>query len=309
MQSTQNNNLKMSIPKYLHKGDKVAVLCPASYINQDLSTAYDVLKDWGLQPIIFQSVTTQVNQFAGDDELRTKDLQQALDDPEIKAIIAGRGGYGCVRIIDNLNFDLFKKYPKWIVGFSDITVLHSHILQTLNIATIHGQMIKSFLDATPKSLETLHDALFGKNINIEYTYSEYPNREGKAQGVLTGGNLAILQSIIGSITDVDYTDKILFIEDVGESFYNIDRLLWTLKRANKLAKLKGLIVGGFTELKDSDPSFGYRYEEIIMDRVSDYSFPVAFGFPAGHIQNNLALVFGANVELKIQGDYIQLKYI
>jgi len=299
----------MILPKHLKKGDKIAILCPASYINQDLSPAYEILTNWGLEPVIYPSVTAQYNQFAGSDELRAADLQKALDDPEIKAIIAGRGGYGCVRIIDLLNFENFNKNPKWLIGFSDITVLHSHILARLDIATIHGQMVKSFLDATPKSLETLHNALFGKNVDITYTCQTFTSREGQAQGILTGGNLAILHSVLGSVSDVDFTDKILFIEDVGESFYNIDRILWTLKRANKLSKLKGLIVGGFTELKDSDPSFGQCFEEIIMDKVREYSYPVAFNFPAGHIEDNQALIFGTNVELRVNGQQVDLRYL
>lgn len=298
----------MSTPRYLKKGDKIAVLCPASYISVDLTSAYAVLESWGLEVVIYDSVAAQENQFAGNDTLRAQDLQKALDDPQIKAIIAGRGGYGCVRIIDRINFEEFIKNPKWIVGFSDLTVLHSHIQNQFQIPTIHGQMVKSFLDGTTDSLETLRKALFGENNDLNYTSNDFPNRDGQATGILTGGNLAILQSILSSESDVDYSNKILFIEDVGESHYNIDRMLWTLKRANKLSQLRGLIVGGFTDLKDSDPAFGQRFEEIIMDKVIEYNYPVAYGFPSGHIDNNLALVLGKEVTLKVKGPKIDLQY-
>lgn len=299
----------MSTPTYLKKGDKVAIICPASFINIDLTKAYKILINWGLEPVVYQSVSAQENQFAGNDELRAKDLQDALDNPEIKAIIAGRGGYGCVRIIDQINFTKFTKNPKWIVGFSDLTVLHSHIQNKFQIATIHGQMVKSFLEATPESIETLKKALFGENIDIFYTSTSSLNRNGNGSGVLTGGNLAILQSIIASSSDVDYDHKILFIEDVGESLYNIDRMLWTLKRAKKLDRLHGLIIGGFTELKDADPGFGQSVEEIIMDKVRGSKYPVAFGFPAGHIVDNRALAFGKKINLIVNDHNINIHYV
>jgi len=299
----------MNTPSFLKKGDKIAVICPASYISADLTEAYAVLKNWGLEPIIYPSVTAQYNQFAGRDELRAQDFQEALDNPEIKAIIAGRGGYGCVRIIDKIDFTSFQNNPKWIIGFSDVTAIHSHIQNQFQIPTIHGQMVKSFLDASKESMETLYNALFGENIDISYTYTEYPNRSGTAQGIFTGGNLALLHSVLASNSDVNYDGKILFIEDVGESHYNIDRMLWTLKRAGKLDKLQALIVGGFTDLKDSEPSFGQRYEDIIMDKVQDFDYPIAFGFPAGHIEDNRALLLGKVVVLTINENHINLTYI
>lgn len=299
----------MNTPQPLKKGDKIAVICPASYISVDLTEAYEVLKNWGLEPIIYSSVTAQYHQFAGDDSLRAKDFQEALDNPEIKAIIAGRGGYGCVRIIDQIDFSSFEKNPKWIVGFSDITAIHSHIQRNFQIPTIHGQMVKSFLDASEESLITLQNALFGENVDISYSNSTYPNRNGIAKGILTGGNLALLQSVLASPSDVDYEGKILFIEDVGESHYNIDRMLWTLKRAGKLDKLAGLIVGGFTDLKDSDAAFGQRFEDIIMDKVREFDYPIAFGFPAGHMEDNRALIFGKEVQLTVEEENIKLTYL
>lgn len=299
----------MKIPAYLKRGDKVAIVCPASYIKEDLAPAFRVLSDWGLELDISPSTHARYHQFAGDDQMRADDLQRALDDPQIKAIITGRGGYGSVRLIDRLDFSKFKKKPKWIVGFSDITVIHSHIQRQLQIPTIHGQMVKSFLDASPTSLSTLKNALFGENKDLSYCFPSPAHRMGRAQGILTGGNLAILHSVLGSASDVDYDDKILFLEDVGESYYNIDRMMWTLKRANKLNKLKGLVVGGFTSLRDSDPSFGQTVEEIIMDKVGEFAYPVAFGCPAGHIDDNRALVFGENVKLEVTEEKISITYI
>lgn len=298
----------MSIPSYLKKGDKVAIICPAGFIKADLTPAYHILKSWGLEPIVYPSVTAQNNYFAGSDTLRAKDFQHALDDPNIKAIIAGRGGYGCVRIIDQINFDTFVKKPKWIVGFSDLTVILNHIQHNFNIPTIHGQMVKSFLSATPASLQSLHDILFGLESSIHYTSTHSLNREGHAKGILIGGNLAILQSILASPSDPQYDNKILFIEDVGESYYNIDRMLWTLKRANKLSNLKGLIVGSFTELKDSIPSYGHTVEEIIYEKVKELDFPIAFECPAGHIENNHALIIGHEMELTVQQTQIKINF-
>lgn len=300
---------QMKTPPYLKKGDKVAIVCPAGYIKPNISQAYAILESWGLEVVVAPSVTAQKNQFAGDDELRAVDLQQALDDKEIKAIIAGRGGYGTVRIIDQLNFTKFKKNPKWLVGFSDITVLHSHIQRQFGIPTIHGQMAKSFLDASPESLLSLKKALFGKKSDLKYRFSDFPNRSGEAEAILVGGNLAILHSTIGSPSDIKYDNKILFIEDVGEAHYNIDRMLWTLKRAKKLDKLKGLIVGGFTDMRDSSASFGQSIEEIILDKVQEYDFPIAFGCPVGHIADNRALILGQQIKLSVQKTKISIHYI
>lgn len=296
------------MPPFLEPGDKVAVVCPASLVPVDISAAYAILRDWGLEPVVAPSVTARYHNFAGDDTLRTDDLQEALDNPNIKAVIFGRGGYGTVRIIDRLDFRKFRKAPKWLVGFSDVTVLHSHIQRKYGIATIHGQMVKSFLDASPESLQTLRDALFGTTEPLKYDYADFPHREGETEGILVGGNLAILQSIIGSPSDVKYDNKILFIEDIGEAHYNIDRMLWTLKRAKKLDKLQGLIVGSFTDLRDNATNFGQSVQEIIMDKVSEYGYPVAFGCPAGHISDNRALIFGRKVTLQVRGNKVEIRY-
>ena len=299
----------MKIPEFLKPGDKVAIVCPASYIKGSIDVAVKALQDWGLQVDIGETVTAQYNQFAGTDELRASDLQRALDDNDVKAIFAARGGYGTVRIIDRLDFSRFEKQPKWIIGFSDITVLHSHLQQRLDIASIHGQMPKSFDESTAEALESLKKAIFGERIDFHYRQSLFPNRSGVGTGQLIGGNLAILHSILASPSDGTYDDKILFIEDVGESYYNIDRMLWTLKRAGKFTNLKGLIVGGFSALKDSDPPFGQRFEEIILDKVLEYDFPVCFGYPAGHIENNHSLILGKTIYLRIENEETSIKYL
>lgn len=298
----------MKTPEFLKKGDKVAIVCPASYIKGDIADAIKVLNSWGLDVEIGKSVTSQFHQFAGTDEVRRQDLQAALDNPEIKAVFAARGGYGTVRIIDQLDFRTFKKYPKWLIGFSDITVLHNHLHHQVGVCSIHGQMPKSFDNSTKEALASLKGALFGAVKDFHYTQHTFPNRPGEGCGQLIGGNLAILHSMLASPSDGPYDNKILFIEDVGEQHYNIDRMLWTLKRANKLTKLKGLIVGSFTSLKDSDPPFGQRFEEMIMDKVAEYDFPVCFDFPAGHIDNNCSLIMGKEITLKINQERTWLRY-
>lgn len=299
----------MRRPPSLQKGDKIAILCPASHITEDLTEAYKTLENWGLKPIVLESTKSKYNQFAGNDRLRAADLQHALDHQDYKAIVAGRGGYGSVRIIDQINFDKFKANPKWLIGFSDITVIHSHIQKNYQIPTIHGPMVQTFEDATTTSLQSLYNSLFGHSADIQYCYTEFPNQDGAATGILTGGNLAILQSLIASNSDVNFEKKILFLEDIGESLYSIDRMMYSLKRANKFTKLHGLIIGGFTELKDSKSGFGQDYKSIIVDKMREYEFPIAFGFPAGHINDNRALILGCRVYLEVNNGNIQLKYL
>jgi muramoyltetrapeptide carboxypeptidase len=231
-----------------------------------------------------------------------------LDDAAIKAIIAARGGYGTVRIIDQLDFTEFAKNPKWIVGFSDLTVLHCHIHAVLRIPTIHGQMPLTIPDATKESLHTLRQALFGEDLS--YTYeSTGENIEGEGEGILVGGNLAVLASISGSGSEIDYKEKILFIEDVGEYYYAVDRMMWMLKRAGKLKDLRGMVIGGFTAMKDKQPGFGFSVEQIVFDLVSEYGYPVATDFPAGHIDNNMSLILGKKVSLQVKRKSVRLDYI
>lgn len=294
-------------PQPLKKGDTVAITCPAKKLPKDINEGVQLLESWGLNVLIGDTVGASHNQFAGSDELRTADFQRFLDDKSVKAIFAARGGYGTIRIIDSLDFSEFRNHPKWIIGFSDITVLHSHIFSNYGVETIHGQMPMNVPDGTKPSLETLRKALFGEPITYNYE-STFPNRAGSAQGTLIGGNLTLLVMMANSVSDMDYSDKILFIEDVGEYLYSVDRMMWNLKRAGKLKSLKGLIVGGFTELKDNDIPFGQSAEEIIRDAVKEYDYPVCFNFPAGHISDNQALIFGKTVNLSVNNQRVTLSY-
>lgn len=227
-------------------------------------------------------------------------------------ILAARGGYGTVRIIDRLDFNAFVKNPKWLVGFSDITVLHSHIQRNYGISTIHGQMPTTIPEGTTASLETLRKALFGEELRYEYQTEgslAKANRNGVTTGKLAGGNLALLQSLVGSPSDLIYKDAVLIIEDVGEAFYNVDRMLWTLKRAGKLDGLAGLIVGGFSAMKDDAiVPFGSTVAEMVMEKIEGLPYPVAFGFPCGHIPDNHALMLGRNVRLTVEGAKVSLRY-
>jgi muramoyltetrapeptide carboxypeptidase len=257
--------------------------------------------------ILGDTVHASHHQFAGDDNLRSRDMQRFLDDPSVKAVFAARGGYGTIRIIDDLDFTAFAREPKWLIGFSDITVLHSHIFANYQIESIHGQMPISIPDGTKPSLESLRKVLFGENITYQYD-TVHVNRSGEAEGVLIGGNLTLLVMMAGSSSEIDYSDKILFIEDVGEYLYSIDRMMWNLKRAGHLSKLKGLVVGGFTELKDNEIPFGQTAEQIIADSVKEYDYPVCFNFPAGHISDNHALIFGKKVKLLVDNQSVTLSY-
>lgn len=296
----------MITPPYLKKGDKIAITCPAKSLPGDITSAVKLLESWGLEVILGDTVTASHHQFAGSDELRTKDFQRFLDDPSVKAIIAARGGYGTVRIIDRLDFTAFLHQPKWIAGFSDITVLHSHLHAVCNVESIHGQMPLNVPDGTKPSLESLRKAFFGESLN--YSYESTSGRTGTAAGQLVGGNLTLLIMMSGSISEMSFRDKILFIEDVGEYYYSIDRMLWQLKRAGKLSEIKGLIVGGFTDLKDNTIPFGESVEDMVMSHVKEYKYPVVFDFPAGHIPDNHALIFGREAILEVTTTGVELNY-
>ncbi|MVN90705.1 S66 peptidase family protein [Mucilaginibacter aquatilis] len=298
----------MSItPPYLQKGDRVAIICPAKKLPKPMYDAVKLLKSWGLEVELGQTISASYNQFAGDDDLRAADLQQYINDTSIKAIFAARGGYGTVRIIDMVDFSKLLTHPKWIIGFSDITVLHAHLSRQLGLTTLHGQMPINIPDATATSVETLRKALFGEELT--YNISAHTlNRIGEGKGKLIGGNLAILISVLGSVSDYDYDGKVLFIEDVGEYLYSIDRMMYTLKRADKLKNLAGLIVGGFTDLKDNDIPFGQTAAEIIQAAVKEYDYPVCFDFPAGHVNDNYALKLGADVSLAVNLTQVSIRF-
>jgi muramoyltetrapeptide carboxypeptidase len=295
-------------PPYLKKGDKIAIVSPAKFLPRKIDEGIKILEGWGLEVVTGKGVYASAHQFAGNDELRAADLQQYLDDPEITAIIAARGGYGTIRIIDKLDFTAFAANPKWIVGFSDITVLLSHLLAAENTMSIHAQMPYTFPDATHDSLESLRKSLFGEPLTYTYN-SAQPNIPGKAEGVLMGGNLMILVMLSGSVSELDYTDKILFLEDVAEQEYSIDRMMRMLKRSGKLAKLKGLIVGAFNEIEEEAVPFGQSPEEIIYDLVKEYDYPVCFNFPTGHINDNKALTLGRQVKLDVATNQVVLTQV
>jgi muramoyltetrapeptide carboxypeptidase len=296
------------IPPFLKPGDKIAITCPAKKLPAPMDDAVALLQSWGLEVVLGETVNASYHQFAGDDELRAKDLQRFIDDDSIKAIIAARGGYGTIRIIDKVDFSNFARHPKWLVGFSDITIIHAHLFANYGAQSIHGQMPVNIPDASAGSLQSLRKALFGEEIS----YTIQPNalnRDGHGTGILIGGNLSLLIAISGSVSDLDYNGKILFIEDVGEYLYAIDRMIRALDRAGKLKNLAGLIVGGFTEIKDNDIPFGQTIPEIIMDVVSAYNYPVCFDFPAGHIPDNNSLVLGSRVKLSVSDKQAAVSYL
>ncbi|MEZ4777942.1 MAG: LD-carboxypeptidase [Flavobacteriaceae bacterium] len=296
----------MIIPTYLQKGDTVAIVSTARKIStSEIQPAIELLTAWGLQVVVGTTIGAEYYQFAGDDALRAADFQAMLDNPKVKAIWCARGGYGTVRMIDLLNFSEFLKHPKWIVGYSDVTVLHSHIHQ-LGVATIHSQMCLEIENKTEATRETLRKALFGEEYSIEYISTHPLQRHGTAKAQLVGGNLSMLYSLCGSPSALDTKGKILFLEDLDEHLYHVDRMMQNLKRNGMLKELKGLIVGGMSDMKDhtqefgfaTDRPFGKTAEEIIYDAVKEYDFPACFNFPAGHILDNRALVMGREAILK-----------
>jgi len=287
---------KMIIPPYLKKGDTIAIVATArKNIEDNLQPAISWLHSWGLEVVIGKTIGLDHNQLAGTDEERAADFQAQLDNPNIKAIWCVRGGYGTVRMIDQLNFTKFKQNPKWIVGFSDVTVLHSH-LNNLGFASIHGIMPVSS-KATEEAKESLRKALFGEH--LEYTVPcDQMNRYGSAKGELVGGNLSILFSLLGSPSAVNCDAKILFIEDLDEYLYHIDRMMMNLKRNGCLESLKGIIVGGMTKMHDNEIPWGKNALEIIDDVTKKYNIPIIYNFPAGHMADNHALILGKQVKLE-----------
>lgn len=283
------------IPPYLRPGDLVGITCPAGYLClEDTQNAVEALEKWGYRVKLGKTVGAQYYGYSGTDAERAADFQDMLDDPQIKAILFGRGGYGTVRIIDSLDFNRFYRDPKWLCGYSDITVVHSFVQSQLHIPTLHCEMcIDLKYGNADASADTIRRALRGDKLS--YSVDVHPmNRLGSCEGLLVGGNLSLLAAMIGSSSDIDMDGKILFIEDVHEYLYRLDEMLWTLGRAGKLDRLAGLVVGGFTRLKydPEDPPFGQEIDEIIFDQVRAARFPVCFGFPAGHQFDNFSLRLG-----------------
>jgi muramoyltetrapeptide carboxypeptidase len=296
----------MVLPSYLKKGDTVAIIATARKVSkEEIQPAVAFFESYGLSVVLGKNLFESSNQYAGTDAQRTEDLQWALNDKTIKAIIIARGGYGSVRTIEQIDFTEFKKHPKWIVGYSDVTVLHNAI-HKIGVATLHATMPLNFTK-NEEATKSMVDALFGKLIQIE-TEENYSNISGTAKGQLVGGNLSLIYSLSGTPFDIDTRDKILFIEDLDEYLYHIDRMMMQLKLSGKLKGLKGLIVGGMTDMKDNAIPFGKFPEDIILDAVKEYNYPVCFDFPAGHIDRNLAIYFGREVELTVT-DNATLKFI
>ena len=298
----------MVTPPFLQKGDVVAIVSTARKISiEELNPALQLLESWGLKAIIGNTIEAEENQFAGCDELRATDFQQMLDDPDIKAIWCARGGYGTVRIIDKLDFSAFKKNPKWIVGYSDVTVLHSHI-HNFGIETLHAQMCLEIKNKTDETVESIRKILFGEEYSIEIPRKDSFASSGIFSGELIGGNLSVLYSLCGSASEMKTDNKILFIEDLDEMLYHIDRMMMNLKRSGYLKNLKALIIGGMTEMKDNKVYFGKTAEEIIVEMVKEYNYPIISNFPAGHIKDNRALIMGREVELNITENIIALSF-
>lgn len=297
----------MNCPPFLKKNDTVAVVAPARKISSDeVSFAVKKLESWGLKVVLGKNIFKGHHQFAGTDERRTEDFQQMLDDEKVKAVICARGGYGTVRIIDGIKFDKFKRRPKWIIGYSDSTVFHSHVFSNYKIATLHGTMPINFQENTKEALESLRKALFGEK--LEYNIPAHKlNRNGIAEGVLVGGNLSLLHNLAGTKSDIDTRNKILFIEDLEEYLYHIDRMMVQMKRSGKLSGLRGLIVGGMTRMNDNKVPFGKTCEEIIREKVAEFKYPVCFGFPAGHLEDNRAIYLGKKARLTA-GNSVSLSF-
>ena len=299
----------LKIPPYLKRGDTIGIVAPAGFMPFDkMQTCVDILSEWGYNVKLGDTAYSQSETyFSGTDEQRLSDVQQLLDDPNVNAILCARGGYGVSRIIDQLSFKKFRKHPKWLVGFSDITVFHSHIYTNYKVATLHAPMAAAFNDNEYNNpyVQSLKAALEGVPIEYECAAHEF-NQLGKAEGVLVGGNLALLAHLVGSSSDIKTKNKILFLEDVGEYLYNIDRMFIQLKRSGKLEKLAGLIIGGFTDNKDTERPFGKSVYEIIQEHVKAYDYPICYGFPVSHDKENYALKVGAEYTLRVNADNVQL---
>ena len=299
----------IKIPPYLKKGNTIGLTCPAGYMAKEKAqTCIDTLQQWGFEVMVGKTLGSDSSTyFSGTDEERLNEMQAMLDDTSIHAILCGRGGYGVSRIIDQLNFTRFKKNPKWIIGFSDITILHAHIYSNYKIASLHAPMAAAFNKgvADNEYIISLHKAMLGKMSKYKCPAHSF-NKQGTASGELVGGNLSLLTHAIGTPSDIDTKNKLLFIEDIGEQIYSTDRMLHQLKRSGKLESLAGLIIGGFTDVKDTERPFGKSIEEVIHDLVRNYDYPICFNFPVSHERENYALKVGGTYELKIGTKTVQL---
>lgn len=295
--------------KLLQQGDTIRILAPARKISrEELVCSVRYLQDKGFNVDFGEHLFSQCHQYAGTDFQRAEDFQQALDDENVKAIWCARGGYGSLRIIDLLNFSNFAKNPKWICGYSDVTVFHAHVNNVLNLPTLHATMPLNVQSEAIQfdMLDTMLSAL--QTGEVSYSVPSNPmNREGKAEGILCGGNLSVLYALNGSVSDIQTDGKILFIEDLDEYLYHVDRMMMCLKRSGKLKNLSALIVGGMTKMNDNSIAFGKTAEEIILEHVLEYDYPVCFGFPAGHIDDNRTLIMGGNTTLEISQKEVKIQ--
>lgn len=301
----KNKKFKSTIkPDYLKSGDTIAIIAPSGVLNnrnQAIENAKKLIVEWGLVPIIGKNIYKKNYHFAGNDKQRLDDLQWAFDHKNIKAIWCARGGYGSIRIIDQLSFDQFKKYPKWLIGYSDITVLHNK-LNNLGFETIHGMMAVNMEENQKEineSIESLKNCLFGELKSYHINNNKY-NRIGKSSGILVGGNLTLLVAQLGSSSEIDTKDKILFIEEIGEYKYHIDRMLQSLKRAGFFDNCNGVLIGDMSEIKINSPSWGSSVNELIYDVLKPYKFPISFGIQSGHLKHNESLIFGRNIDLDVK---------
>jgi muramoyltetrapeptide carboxypeptidase len=314
--SVKRNKEKIpfTIPPFLSEGDLIGITSPAGAItHKEIEPALAVLHDWGFRTRIGTSIGKKDFTRGGTDEERRSDLQNMLDDREVKAILCARGGYGSLRIVDSLKWEGFLEAPKWVIGFSDITVLHGHIHNNCKVASIHSKMINSFPDdwskAEPIQVETIlsiRDLLCGKKMSYRVA-PHASNKTGSAEGILVGGNLKTIESLAGTASDINTDGKILFLEDTGEYLYSIDRMFWNLKRTGKLQNLKGLIIGGFkVRADDAGDEFGKTVQQIVLEKITDRKYPVCFAFPVGHQRANFALACGVNHKLNVQQHEVSL---
>jgi muramoyltetrapeptide carboxypeptidase len=297
----------MNVPQPLASGDLIYITAPAKAIEKEhVDFAVAFFENAGFRVLVSKNCLGQHHYFSGTDEERLEDLQYGIDHPEVKAIVCARGGYGCVRIVDRIQWASMLREPKWMVGFSDVTVFHQH-LQRFNLPSIHGSMVLNFKDNSQVALNTLLMALKGESFSVAAT-SNF-NKSGSAEGTIVGGNLSIVYSLIGTNNQPDYSDKILFVEDLAEHLYHIDRMFYALNKSGILDKISGLVVGGMTELEDTATPFGMSVEEIILAHFQYRNIPIAFGFPAGHLNDNRALILGKKVRFNVEGTTSELRFL
>ena len=303
---------KLIKPKNLKIGDTISIIAPSGVLkdyDKYMDKSISLMESWGLNVVLGSNIYDSYGHFSSSDANRQKDFQNAIDDNKIKAIWCARGGYGAMRIIDKINYDNLLKHPKWVIGYSDITAIHNDI-HNLGVESLHGVMSKSLEDISvdDESIKKLKDVIFGKGELYYVIESNKYNITGEASGKLVGGNLTLLQSLLESKSSIDTTNKIIFIEEVGEYLYHIDRMLHSLKRADYFSKCSGLIVGDFTDIRKNETKFGKNLYEIINEIVKEYNFPVIYGFPAGHGQKNLPLIFGRNIEINVSKNKSEIRF-